>query len=78
MQIVKELIEHDGSLYLIIRKLQISYLSNKDGSINANAFNACKEYLGSEKVLKNGEYFLFCEKIQEPEYEDITQTGAKQ
>jgi hypothetical protein len=67
----KELFKNGNDLYIILRKIHIHNLSNKNGSVKAELFNAWKEYLGSDKVLKNQTHFLFCETIQEPEWEDI-------
>lgn len=71
MEIVKKFIEHDDTLYLILREIPISQVSRKDGSIIPEAFNAWRDLTGADKVLKNSTYFMYCEKIQEPEYEEI-------
>lgn len=67
----KRLFRNGDDLYVILRQITISNLSNKDGSIRTELFNAWKEYLGADKVLKNSTHFLFCETITEPEWEDI-------
>jgi hypothetical protein len=68
----QQLYRNGEDLYLILREVEISRLLDKAGQIRGDAFNALKDYLGSDKVLKNQSHFLFCETIQEANWEDIT------
>ena len=63
--------EHNGNLYLIIREMPLHNFTRKDGSIIPEVFNGWKEYLGAEHVLKTKTHFLFCEKVQDVEWEDV-------
>lgn len=71
MQICKKFVEHEDVLYLIIREIPISQISRKDGNIISEAFNAWKDHIACDKVLKNSTHFMFCERIHEPEYEEF-------
>ena len=70
----QQLYRNGDDLYLILREVEISRLLDKAGQIRGDAFNALKDYLGSDKVLKNQSHFLFCETIQEANWEDIADT----
>ena len=71
IMIGRQLFRNGDDLYIIIREIAIHNLSNKDGSVKAELFNAWKEHLRADKVLKNSTHFLFCETVQEPEWEEI-------
>ena len=62
---------HNGNLYLIIREIPLHNFTRKDGSIIPEVFNGWKEHLGADHVLKTQTHFLFCEKVQDIEWEDI-------
>ena len=61
----KNLYRNGEDLYIILREIEISRLLDKSGQFRSDAFNALKDYLGADKVLKNQTHFLFCETIQE-------------
>jgi hypothetical protein len=69
---IKRLFKNGDDLYLIIREFPIYQLTDKDGRIKNELFNAWKEYLGADKVLKNQTRFMFCETVQELQCEPIT------
>ena len=71
----QQLYRNGDELYLILREVEISRLSDKAGQIRGDAFNALKDYLGSDKVLKNQTHFLFCETVQEANWEEIPVTN---
>ena len=71
----QQLYRNGEDLYLILREVEISRLLDKAGQIRGDAFNALKDYLGSDKVLKNQSHFLFCETVQEANWEDIADTN---
>jgi hypothetical protein len=68
---VNKLIRHNDDMFLVIREFALSYLTNKDGTTKNKPFNLWKEYLEADMVLKNQTHFMFCQKIVEPEWEDI-------
>ena len=70
----QQLYRNGDELYIILREVEISRLLDKSGQIKGDAFNALKNYLGSDKVLKNQSHFLFCETVQEAVWEDIPNT----
>ena len=69
----RSLYRNGEDLYIVLREVEISRLLDKAGQIRGEAFNALKDYLGADKVLKNPTHFLFCETIQEADWEDITE-----
>lgn len=69
----QQLYRNNEELYLILREVEISRLMDKTGQIRSDAFNALKDYLCADKVLKNQTHFLFCEIVQEANWEEITE-----
>lgn len=74
----KSLYRNGEDLYIILREVEISRLLDKGGQIRGDAFNALKDYLGADKVLKNPTHFLFCETVQEANWEDITEVQEEE
>lgn len=68
---IQNMFKNGDDLYIILREITVAQLTKKDGKINAELFNAWKDYLGADKVLKSKERFLFCEIVQEPEWEMV-------
>jgi hypothetical protein len=74
----QQLYRNGDDLYLILREVEISRLMDKVGQIRGEAFNALKDYLRADKVLKNQTHFLFCETIQEVDWQDIPEEHEEQ
>ena len=67
----RQIFRNGDDVYIILREIAIHNVSRKDGSVIAELFNAWKEHLKADKVLKNATHFLYCETIQDAVYEDI-------
>jgi hypothetical protein len=67
---MKYLFKHDDKLYLVIRSIPEHNFKNKDGSFNLDVLKVWRDYLGGDHVLKQNNYYLIVETIQEIEYED--------
>jgi hypothetical protein len=73
---IKELFRNGDDLYIVLRKIPLHNFKVKGSdAINPDLFNAWKEYLGADKVLKQNETFLFCETV--PEAEIITEINEE-
>lgn len=68
---MKELYFNNGKCYLILRKIPHHNVSDKTGKIISEMFNAWKEWLGADHVLKTSTHFLYCETVPDVEWEDI-------
>jgi hypothetical protein len=68
---MKQLFQYGGEFYVILREIKVSTLSNRDGSLKGELFNAWKDFLGADKVLKKDGIFVFCETVQEANWEDV-------
>lgn len=68
-----QLFSNGEDMYLILRVILERNLSKKDGSINADLFNAWKEHLNADKVLKKDGSFLFCKTVEDVEWEMIAE-----
>jgi hypothetical protein len=74
---VKKIIENNGKVLLLLRQIPINQFVSKDGKVMSDKFNAWKSWLGSNHVLKTQTHFLFCEMIQEAEWEDVLPENSK-
>ena len=68
--ILKEVYFSSGKAYLILRKVHI-YLFTKNNVLNRNKLNLFKEWCGADHVLKTDSHFIFCETIEDVEFEEI-------
>jgi hypothetical protein len=68
---ITKLFRNGDELYTVLREFSISYMTEKDGSVNNRLFNLWKEHLGADKVFKNQTHFVFCLTIEEPAWEPI-------
>lgn len=75
---MKQLYKNGDDLYVILRQIKISSLSNKDGTLKNELFNAWKNFLGADKVLKNQTHFIYCENVNEVTWEDIPNEEVNQ
>lgn len=66
-----ELFNHNDKLFKVIKRIKVLELTYKDGSINNKLFNAWKEHLNADKVLKTQTDFLFCNAVDDLEWEEI-------
>lgn len=68
---MKEIYYHNGKAYLILRRVPAHNVSDKQGNIVSELFNAWKEHLGADHVLKNSTHFMYCETIPDIEWEEV-------
>ena len=70
--LIRRLFKNGNDLYLVIRKIPINNLIKKDGVIHNELFNAWKDYLSADKILKIPTHFLFCQTVEEPDWENVS------
>ena len=70
---MKEIYFHNDKAYLILRRVPIHNVSDKQGNIISELFNAWKEHLGADHVLKNSTHFMYCESVPDIEWEEVTE-----
>lgn len=68
---MKEIYFHNSKAYLILRRVLIHNVSDKQGNIISELFNAWKEHLGADHVLKNSTHFMYCESIPDIAWEEV-------
>ena len=68
---MKELFFNGDKAYIILRKISHHNVTDRGGNIESEKFNAWKEYLGADHVLKNSTHFLYCVTIPDVEFEEI-------
>jgi len=70
---MKQLYRHNDKVYVILRKLPHHNVSDKQGNIISELFNAWKEHLGADHVLRDSTHFMFCETVPDVEWEEIVE-----
>jgi len=70
---IKQLYKNGDDLYVILREIKISSPSNRDGTLRNELFNVCKNFLAADKVLKTQTHFIYCENVNEADWEDIVE-----
>lgn len=68
---LKQLYFYKNKCYLIIRQLPHHNICDGKGEVIPTVFKAWKEYLGADHVLKTNEHFIFCETVQDVDWEDV-------
>jgi hypothetical protein len=68
---MKEVFYYNGNVYLVLRKLNLSYIIDRHNNINEELLKIWKEGVGADHVLKTNTHFLLCETITEPEWSEI-------
>ena len=67
---MKELRVHNNQAYIILRRFPI--IKFEDGNVlNKNKVKAVRDWTGSDHVLRDPNYFLFCKTVTDVEYEEI-------
>jgi len=67
---MREIRVHNNKAFTILRTLPIGKF--EDGNVlNKDKVKAVRDWLGSDHVLRDAHHFIFCETIQDVEYEEI-------
>ena len=67
---MKEIRVHNNKAFLILRTVPIEKF--EDGNVlNKDKVKVFRDWLGSDHVLRDAHHFIFCETIQDVEYEEI-------
>ena len=67
---MKEIRVYNNKAFLILRTLPIGKF--EDGNVlNKDKVKVFRDWLGSDHVLRDAHHFIFCETIQDVEYEEI-------
>lgn len=71
---IQTLIKRDDDLFQFIRSLPISMFINKNTKeVDKNVLQKGMEALGGDWVLQEGNYFLICKRLEDTQYEQITE-----
>ena len=69
---MKEIVQNGDRLYAVIRRFKHSTLDRKDGTLNAEGALALRDFLGADHVLKTQTHYVYCQNVDEPQWEPIT------
>ena len=74
---MKELRVHNNQAYIILRKFPI--IKFEDGNVlNKNKVKVVRDWVGADHVLRDPNYFLFCETVTDVEFEMIEDEVIKE
>ncbi len=68
---MKQLYQHKGKAYIIYDKMPIGTFQIDTNLLNMDKVKAVRDWLGADHVLRDNTHFLFCETIQDVEWEEI-------
>jgi hypothetical protein len=68
---MKQLYMHGDKAYLIIRKAPINKFEIDHHPENMERVKMYRDWVGADHVLRDQTHFLFCETIQDIEWEDL-------
>ncbi len=72
---MKEIIQSNDRLYAVIRKYKHTSLNRADGTLHSEGALALRDFLGADHVLKTQTHYVYCQNIDEPQWEPITNHG---
>ena len=76
MNLLKSLYQHGDAMYIVIQKKPISRFAKKIGDEpDMEYVKLYMEWIQADHVLRSDTHFLFCETVQETEYEMIDDTN---
>jgi hypothetical protein len=67
---MKQLYYHNNKAYLINRRIPVHNFE-KDGRVHLDFVQAWRDYLGCDHVLRDQTHFIFCETIEDVEFEEV-------
>lgn len=68
---MKQLYLHGGKAYLILRKAPIGKFEVDQHPENMDRVKMYRDWVGADHVLRDQTHFLFCETIQDVEFEEL-------
>lgn len=68
---MKQLYVHGGKSYLILRKIIESHFHDKNNQPRLEYVQMYRDWVGADHVLRDQTHYMFCETIQDVEFEDI-------
>jgi hypothetical protein len=70
---MKSLFFYNDNVYVVLRKINLSYIIDRHGNTNEELLKMWKEYEGADHVLKTNTHFLLCETVKEPEWVEVVE-----
>jgi len=69
---MKQLYTHGGKAYLILKKKPIeAFQEKKSNNIDIEKVKLYRDWMKADHVLRDQTYYMFCETIQDVEFEEI-------
>lgn len=68
---MKQLYLHNGHAYLILKRTPEQHFYNKQNNPQLEYIQMYRDWLGADHVLRDQSHYIFCETIQDVEFEEI-------
>jgi ethanolamine ammonia-lyase large subunit len=75
---MKQLYFHNDKAYLIIRRVLESHFYGKGNSPQLEYVQMYRDWCGADHVLRDQTHYMFCETIEDVEFEEINNDSAIQ
>ena len=68
---MKEIYVHSGKAYIILRRVPIDNFNISENLLNMDNVKLFRDWCGADHVLRDNTHFMFCETIEDVEWEDL-------
>lgn len=68
---MKQLYIHNDKAYIVLRRVSIGKFGIDQHPENMERVKVFRDWVGADHVLRDQTHFLFCETIQDIEWEDL-------
>ena len=75
---MKQLYIHGGKAYLILKRVLEQHFYNKENYPQLEYVQMYRDWLGADHVLRDQTHYIFCETIQDVEFEEINDDSTIQ
>jgi hypothetical protein len=68
---MKQLYLHGGNAYLVLKRTLEQHFYDKQNNPQLEYVQMYRDWLGADHVLRDQTHYIFCETIQDVEFEEI-------
>jgi hypothetical protein len=75
---MKQLYLHGEKSYIVLRRVLESHFHNKENNPQLEYVQMYRDWVGADHVLRDQTHYIFCETIDDVEFEEINDDSAIQ
>jgi len=75
---MKQLYLHGGNAYLVLKRTLEQHFHDKQNNPQLEYVQMYRDWLGADHVLRDQTHYIFCETIQDVEFEEINNDSTIQ